>query len=88
MPQLDETKLEVPTGYRSSVPARYVWQLDDQTRRLFEGLHGATAEELAWQPAPGTNTLAVTRSPAKSLLVLVMVPCVGVLSTPVALPAY
>jgi len=59
MPHLVETKLEVPSGYRSSVPARYVWQLDDQTRRLFEALEGATAEELAWQPAPGNNTIGM-----------------------------
>ena len=59
MPHLDETKLEVPTGYRSDVSARYVWQLEDQTRRLFEALQGATAEELAWQPAPGNNTIGM-----------------------------
>jgi uncharacterized damage-inducible protein DinB len=59
MTHLDETKLELPSGYRSSVPARYVWQLDDQTSRLFEALKGATADELSWQPAPGTNTIGM-----------------------------
>ena len=59
MAHLVEIQLEVPSGYRSSVPARYLWQLDDQTRRLFEALKGATAEELSWQPAAGTNTIGM-----------------------------
>lgn len=59
MARLIETNLEVPGGYRSSVPARYVWQLDDQTRRLFEALEGSTAEELEWQAAPGMNTMGM-----------------------------
>ena len=59
MPHLDETKLEVPSGYRSGIPARYVWQLDDQTQRLFKALEGATAEELSWQAAPGMNTIGM-----------------------------
>jgi uncharacterized damage-inducible protein DinB len=59
MPRLIETLLEAPAGFRSSVAARSLWQLDDQTRRLFEALQGATAEELAWQAAPGTNTMGM-----------------------------
>ena len=59
MAPLIETKLEVPAGYRTNVAARYVWQLDDQTRRLFEALEGATPEELSWQPAPGANTIGM-----------------------------
>jgi uncharacterized damage-inducible protein DinB len=59
VPRLIETLLEAPGDYRSSVAARCVWQLDDQTRRLFEALAGATAEELAWQSAPGMNTMGM-----------------------------
>ena len=59
MPNVIETRLEVPSGYRSPIVARYVWQMDDQTRRLFAALEGATAEELEWQPALGANTMGM-----------------------------
>jgi uncharacterized damage-inducible protein DinB len=59
MPEIIETRLEAPSGYRSILVARYVWQLDDQTRRLFTALEGASVDELGWQPAPGTNTMGM-----------------------------
>jgi len=51
--------LELSTDYRSATVARYLWQLDDQTRRLVEATRDATAEALAWQPAPGANTMGM-----------------------------
>ena len=37
----------------------FLWQLDDQSRRLTEDTRGASPEELAWQPAPGMNTIGM-----------------------------
>ena len=34
-------------------------QMDDQSRRLTEHTRGATADELAWQPAPGLQTIGM-----------------------------
>jgi uncharacterized damage-inducible protein DinB len=59
MPHVIETLLEVPDGFASAHAARYVWQLDDQTRRLFDALEGITVDELGWQPAPGMNTIGM-----------------------------
>lgn len=39
--------------------ARYVWQLDDQTRRLFEAASDLTPEALEWQPGPGLNSMGM-----------------------------
>jgi uncharacterized damage-inducible protein DinB len=46
-------------GTRSPLAGRFLWQLDDQSRRLTEDTRGATADELAWQPAPGVNTIGM-----------------------------
>jgi uncharacterized damage-inducible protein DinB len=51
--------LELSPEYRSPAVARYLWQLDDQTRRLIEATRDATPEALAWQPAPGANTMGM-----------------------------
>ena len=51
--------LEVPTGYASPVVARYLWQLDDQTRRLLSATTDLTPEALQWQLAPGFNTMGM-----------------------------
>jgi hypothetical protein len=51
--------IELPTGYASQTVARYVWQLDDQTRRLFEPSAWFTPEALEWQPGPGHNTMGM-----------------------------
>jgi len=51
--------LEISTEYRSPTVARYLWQLDDQTRRLIEATRDETPEGLAWQPAPGANTMGM-----------------------------
>jgi uncharacterized damage-inducible protein DinB len=59
MPEPIRKILEIPAGYLSQAVARYVWQLDDQTRRLIEATAGLTPEALAWQPAPGCNTMGM-----------------------------
>ena len=51
--------LEVPEGFRSRLVARYVWQLDDQSRRLTEATRHLDPEALAWQHAPGVNTIGM-----------------------------
>lgn len=51
--------LEPSPEYRSATVARYLWQLDDQTRRLVQETGDATPEALAWQPAPGANTMGM-----------------------------
>ena len=47
------------SGLRSQEAASFLAQMDDQTRRLMEGLEGATPEELEWQPYPGMNTIGM-----------------------------
>ncbi len=53
------TLLEVPAGFASPQVARFLWQMDEQRRGLLDGLAGIGAEELAWQPAPGMNTIGM-----------------------------
>jgi uncharacterized damage-inducible protein DinB len=54
-----KTLLEVPAGFRSEIVARYLWQLDDLTRRVIEATSDLTPEELGRQMAPGVNTLGM-----------------------------
>jgi len=51
--------LEPLPGYRSIEAGLFVAQLDELTGRLLAHVDGATPEELAWQPAPGTNTIGM-----------------------------
>lgn len=51
--------IEPLEGFRSREIGIFLAQLDDQSRRLSEDLDGITAEELAWQPAPGMNTIGM-----------------------------
>jgi uncharacterized damage-inducible protein DinB len=46
-------------GFASPEASLYVNQLDDLTRRLREDVRDATPEQLAWQAAPGTNTIGM-----------------------------
>ncbi|MGH7680664.1 MAG: DinB family protein [Candidatus Eiseniibacteriota bacterium] len=55
----DRNILKPLPGFRSQEVASFLAQMDDQTRRLMEGLKGATPEELEWQPYPGTNTIGM-----------------------------
>jgi uncharacterized damage-inducible protein DinB len=51
--------LEPAAGTRSRLVGLFLWQLDDQSRRLTEDTRGVTPEELAWQSAPGMNTIGM-----------------------------
>jgi uncharacterized damage-inducible protein DinB len=57
MPTFEQRILTPLAGNRSPLVGLFLWQMDDQSRRLTEDTRGATVEELAWQPAPGMNTI-------------------------------
>ena len=59
MPELTPRILEPRPGITSRLAGLFLWQLDDQSRRLAEDTRGAGADELAWQPAPGMNTIGM-----------------------------
>jgi uncharacterized damage-inducible protein DinB len=60
MPKTVRRMLKSPRGYRSKEAALLVAALDDLTRTLFdEDLKGVTTAELAWQLAPGHNTIGM-----------------------------
>ena len=59
MPELTQRILEPSPGTASRLAGLFLWQLDDQSRRLTEDTRGATPDELAWQPAPGMNTIGM-----------------------------
>lgn len=59
MPEVVKTLLEVPTGYRSQIVARYLWQMDDLTRQVIQATGDMTSESLGWQLAPGVNTVGM-----------------------------
>ena len=44
---------------RSREVALFIAQLDDQSRRLTEDTRGLPPATLAWQPAPGMNTIGM-----------------------------
>jgi len=51
--------LEIPAAYRSTQVALFMAQLADQSRRLTDDTRDLTPEALAWQPAPGMNTMGM-----------------------------
>jgi uncharacterized damage-inducible protein DinB len=51
--------MEPAPGMASRLVGLFLWQLDDQSRRLSEDTRGATPDELAWPPAPGMNTIGM-----------------------------
>jgi hypothetical protein len=51
--------LEMPAGFRSKEAASCFAQLDDQSARLTEDTRQLTPEAIAWQPAPGMNTIGM-----------------------------
>ena len=59
MPKLIQRILEPGTQTTSRLAGLFLWQLDDQSRRLAEDTRGATPGELMWQPAPGMNTIGM-----------------------------
>lgn len=48
-----------PPGFRSREAALFLGQMDDQSRRLAEDTRGMSADELAWQPLPGMNSIGM-----------------------------
>jgi uncharacterized damage-inducible protein DinB len=54
-----QTLLEPLPGFRSDSVARFLWQMDEQRRRLLQDTRGLTAEALGWQAAPGMNTVGM-----------------------------
>jgi uncharacterized damage-inducible protein DinB len=54
-----ETRLVTPPGFRSATVGRFLWQMDEQRRTLIADTRGLSAEALAWQPAPGMNTIGM-----------------------------
>lgn len=54
-----QTLLETPSGYASREVARFLWQMDEQSRRLRLDLEGLAPAELEWQAAPGMNTIGM-----------------------------
>jgi uncharacterized damage-inducible protein DinB len=59
MAQTLETLLTTPEGFRSREVARFLWQMDEQRRALLADMRGLAPDELAWQPAPGMNTIGM-----------------------------
>ena len=59
MSQVIRSIIEPASGYASREVASFIAQLDDQLTRLTTATRDMTAEELAWQPRPGTNTIGM-----------------------------
>jgi uncharacterized damage-inducible protein DinB len=59
MAKIVNRTLEPSSGMKSKRVGLFLWQLDDQSRRLMEDTRGATPDELAWQPEPGMNTIGM-----------------------------
>src|SRR5881396_3815576 len=59
MPRSETYILEPAEGMKSSLVGLFLAQLDDLNKNLADDARGATAEELAWQPAPGMNTIGM-----------------------------
>ncbi len=53
------TRLSTLGGFRSREIARFLWQLDEQSRRLTGDTRGLTPADLEWQCAPGMNTIGM-----------------------------
>lgn len=51
--------LILPPGARSDEAGSFIAQLDDQSERLAADLKELTPDVLAWQPAPGMNTIGM-----------------------------
>jgi hypothetical protein len=59
MPAVLQYRLPLARGTRTPEAALTLAMLEDLTTRLRDDLRGATAAELAWQPAPGHNTIGM-----------------------------
>ena len=59
MPTLIQRIMSPMPGTASPIAGLFLWQLDDQSRRLIEDTRGATPGELSSQSAPGMNTIGM-----------------------------
>jgi uncharacterized damage-inducible protein DinB len=59
MPTLIQRIMAPTPGTASPIAGLFLWQLDDQSRRLTEDIRGALPAELEWQPLPGMNTIGM-----------------------------
>ena len=59
MPTIVQTLLESPAGFRSPSVGRFLWQMDEQRRRLTADTRGLSPEALSRQPAPGMNSIGM-----------------------------
>ena len=59
MPETIRRSITPLAGFPSAEVGSFLDQMDDQLRRLTEQARGLTPEELAWQPAPGMNTIGM-----------------------------
>src|SRR5262245_45870715 len=59
MPGLTQRILVPKSGVASKLAGLFLWQLDDQSRRLTEDKRGATRVAPAWQPVRGMNTIGM-----------------------------
>jgi uncharacterized damage-inducible protein DinB len=59
MADIERDVLEAPPGFRSREAALFMAQMDDLHGRLAKHTRGLTPEEIAWQPAPGANTIGM-----------------------------
>lgn len=57
MPDVIRTMFALPEGYASRLVAHLAYQMESQRQELLEVARDLTAEELAWQPASGMNTI-------------------------------
>jgi len=53
------TALETPPGFASREAARFLWQMDEQRRRLLADTRDLDPAALEWQPRPGMNTIGM-----------------------------
>lgn len=59
MSRVVRSMLTTPEGFASREAARFLWQMDEQRRRLTEDTRGLTPEDLDWQVRPGMNTIGM-----------------------------
>jgi DinB superfamily len=53
------TRLATLEGFRSKEVARFLWQMDEQSRRLTADTRGLEPADLEWQSAPGMNSIGM-----------------------------
>ena len=59
MPTDTRSEIKPLPGFRSTEAASFLAQLDDQLALLHKNTRGLSSEDLAWQPAPGMNTIGM-----------------------------